>query len=131
MIDAAILAAARVLARKAECGCTAEPTTGAEFIPCKWCIEAAEDAIGAYNSASWVRIDDAPEEWRDGAEVLVSLTDKGTCTARYLDPGPWTDGHDGLRRYKPVGWYLSGYNGAVGPVYPTVFRPLPAPPEDV
>lgn len=84
----------------------------------------------------WEDIATAP---RDGSEFLSAGGINGRAgtsyATRWLSPGPYSTENgkntEGERRYQyPDGFYWAGYDGFVGPVDPTIWRPLPAPPSD-
>ena len=87
-------------------------------------------------SDGWQPIETAP---RDGSEFLSAGGINGTAgksyATRWLSPGPYTTENgkntEGERRYQyPDGFYWAGYDGFVGPIDPTIWRPLPAPPSE-
>jgi hypothetical protein len=74
---------------------------------------------------TWLPIDSAP---KDGRSILTVGSDSALVTeTRWLDPGPYVRAPTGY--YKPSGWYWAGWDGAVGPVTPTHWQPLPEPPK--
>lgn len=84
-------------------------------------------------SDKWMTIDSAP---KDGSDFLSFGGPDGSKIAqptRWLSPGPYSTENgkntQGARRYQwPDGFYWAGYDGFVGPISPTHWRPLPLPP---
>jgi hypothetical protein len=73
----------------------------------------------------WQSIESAP---KDGTEILtVGIDSEHVVATKWLSPGPYVRTPN-RNFYKDEGWYWSGWDGAVGPVRPTIWRPLPAPP---
>lgn len=70
----------------------------------------------------WQPIETAP---KDGSDVLIRCPGDSVHEARWID---WSNSRYDLR-HRLTGWYWAGYDGAVGPVLPTHWRPLPPPPE--
>lgn len=70
----------------------------------------------------WQPIETAP---KDGSDVLIRCPGDSVHEARWID---WSNSRYDLR-HRLTGWYWAGYDGAVGPVFPTHWRPLPPPPE--
>lgn len=70
----------------------------------------------------WQPIETAP---KDGTEILTVGTDSAKVIAtKWLSPGPM------LGNYRmPNGWYWAGWRGPVGPITPTYWQHLPAPPK--
>lgn len=98
--------------------------------------QAAIAALDATPAHGWRDIVSAP---KDGTEFLSwggpeSVFGKVQPT-RWLSPGPYTTENgknaEGQRRYQwPDGFYWAGYDGFVGPVSPTLWRPMPSVPTD-
>lgn len=68
--------------------------------------------------SEWQPIETGPKH---GPDVLLSY-DNCVHEGRYM-----MEARDRL----PDGWYWSGYNKAVGPIFPTHWQDLPAPPNMV
>ena len=83
---------------------------------------------------SWEPIETAPREptrsysWSGPSILTVGTDQPGLVTeTRYCDPGPYVRGDRG-GYHKPAGWSWAGWDGAVGPVNPTHWMPMPPPP---
>lgn len=74
----------------------------------------------------WMPIESAP---RDGTEILTVGLDcaERAIATRWFDPGPYVR-TEHRSYHKDAGFYWAGYDGAVGPIRPTHWQPLPAPP---
>ena len=70
---------------------------------------------------AWRTMDSAP---RDGTDVLIRCPMNTVHEARWID---WSHARFDSR-HRETGWWWAGYDGAVGPVYPTHWQPLPTPP---
>lgn len=76
--------------------------------------------------SEWRTIDSAP---KDGTEILTVGTDSPNVIAtRWLSPGPFVRTPD-VNYYRPDGFYWASWSEPVGPVNPTHWMPLPAPPD--
>ena len=81
----------------------------------------------------WMTIETAP---KDGSDFLSFGGPDGSRVVqptRWLSPGPYTTENgknaQGERRYQwPDGFYWAGYDGFVGPIFPTHWMHLPPPP---
>lgn len=70
----------------------------------------------------WLPIKTAP---KDGTEILtVGVDSQDVIATKWLSPGPYVRGPN-MNYHKPEGWYWAGWDGAVGPITPTHWTPLP------
>jgi hypothetical protein len=82
---------------------------------------------GPASDDGWMPIESAP---KDGTEILTTGLDSNSVIAtKWLSPGPYVRGEHS-HYHKEDGWYWAGWDGAVGPVRPTKWRPLPPAPKE-
>lgn len=100
-----------------------------------WQMRAHWDETDAHNKRAeqenarppkslWRPIDTAP---RDREVILWNANTTSPFQGRWIKPNDmWLAS---TKRYADEGWYWAGYSGAVGPVQPSHWRPLPEPPD--
>lgn len=97
---------------------------GTSIVPerdCANCPACPDDGM-VVMADDWQPISTAP---RDREIILWRSAWTGPTQGRWIEPGDdWMGSTRGLR----AGWYMAGYAGALGPVEPTHWQPLPDPP---